>query len=91
MRKQLELLGLSYVDLFLIHWPAAVTKDENGNVIMDKIPVSKTWGDFENLKELGLTKSIGVSNFSIQLLWDLLTYCNVPPAVNEIELHPYLA
>ena len=37
-----------------------------------------------------MTKSIGVSNFNCQLLFDLLSYCEIPPAVNQIELHPYL-
>jgi diketogulonate reductase-like aldo/keto reductase len=44
----------------------------------------------ENLVDKGLTKSIGVSNFNVQLLWDLLSYARIPPAVNEIELHPLL-
>ena len=42
----------------------------------------------ENLVGLGLARSIGVSNFSIQLLADMLTYCKISPAVNQIELHP---
>ena len=44
----------------------------------------------EKLVDLGLTKSIGVSNFNVQLLWDMLTYCRIKPVVNEVELHPYL-
>ena len=42
----------------------------------------------EALVEKGLTKSIGVSNFNTQLIWDLLTYARIKPVVNQIELHP---
>ena len=45
----------------------------------------------EALVEKGLTRSIGVSNFGVQTLWDLLSYAKIPPAVNQIELHPLLA
>ena len=40
--------------------------------------------------KIGLTKSIGVSNCGCQLLMDMMTYCEIPPVVNQIELHPYL-
>lgn len=42
----------------------------------------------ESLVDKGLVKSIGVSNFNVQLLWDMTTYARIMPAVNEIELHP---
>jgi len=42
----------------------------------------------EEVVELGMAKSIGVSNFNVQLLWDMLTYCKIKPVVNQIELHP---
>ena len=37
----------------------------------------------------GLVKSIGISNFNVQLTWDLLTYARIKPVASEIELHPY--
>ena len=43
----------------------------------------------ESLVDKGLVKSIGVSNFNAQLLWDMMSYCKIKPVVNEIELHPY--
>ena len=43
----------------------------------------------EELVDQGLVKSIGISNFNVQAIWDLLTYCRIKPVVNEIELHPY--
>lgn len=48
----------------------------------------KIWAQMESLVEKGLVKSIGVSNFNVQLLWDMLSYAKIPPAVNEVELHP---
>jgi diketogulonate reductase-like aldo/keto reductase len=42
----------------------------------------------ESLVDKGLVKSIGVSNFSVQLIWDMLSYARIPPTCNEIELHP---
>lgn len=48
----------------------------------------KTWAQMEALVDQGLVKSIGVSNFNIQLLWDMLTYARIKPVVNEVELHP---
>ena len=52
------------------------------------IPIHKVWPEMESLLEKGYTKNIGVSNFSVQSLWDLLSYCKVKPVVNQIELHP---
>lgn len=44
----------------------------------------------EGLVDAGLVKNIGVSNFSLQLLYDVMTYARIKPAVNQIEMHPYL-
>jgi len=49
----------------------------------------KIWAQMEALVDKGLVKSIGVSNFNVQAMWDLLTYCRIKPVVNEVELHPY--
>jgi len=46
------------------------------------------WPQLEALVEKGLTRSIGVSNFNTQSIWDLLTYAKIKPAVNQIELNP---
>lgn len=55
------------------------------------IPVHKVWPQLEALVEQGLVRSIGVSNFGVQSLWDLLSYCKVKSAVNEVEIHPLYA
>lgn len=48
----------------------------------------KIWEQMEALVDKGLVKSIGVSNFSVQILWDMLSYAKIKPVVNEVELHP---
>ena len=51
-------------------------------------PLHKLWPELEALVDKGYTKSIGVSNFNTQLIWDLLTYARIKPVVNQIELNP---
>ncbi|MDO7907543.1 aldo/keto reductase [Paenibacillus sp. JX-17] len=71
-------LGLDVVDLYLIHWPG---KDK----------YIETWKAFERLYEEGSVRAIGVSNFHVHHLQNLLGNSNVVPAVNQVELHPRLA
>ncbi|TNV76708.1 hypothetical protein FGO68_gene6488 [Halteria grandinella] len=91
-RRSLEKLGLEWVDLYLLHWPVAVRTimQEDGSEKYEKInlPVHKIWPQLEALVDLGLAKSIGVSNFNVQSLWDLQSYARTPPAANEVEIHP---
>ncbi|XP_071947660.1 aldo-keto reductase family 1 member B1-like [Antedon mediterranea] len=98
-QDSLELLGLDYVDLYLIHWPMAYKrgdvmfpKDDNGKFLYaEEIPFTDTWKALEELVSKGLCKSIGVSNFNQQQIEQILAMPNkVPVAVNQIELHPYL-
>lgn len=79
--KSLENLGISHFDLYVVHWPVNL----NG-----KFDVKKLWTQMESLVELKKAKSIGVSNFGIKNLTALLSICKIKPAVNQIELHPYL-
>ena len=55
-----------------------------------KIPVKETWLKMEMLVDLGLTKSIGVSNYNVENLFNILSICEIKPVVNEVEFHPYL-
>lgn len=73
----LEKLGLDYIDLYLIHWPV------EGKFV-------DTWKKFEEIYKSGKVKAIGVSNFLPRHLDELLKAATVTPAVNQIELHPYL-
>jgi len=58
--------------------------------VFEPVPVQQTWQGMEELVDLGLAKAIGISNFSCVLTRDLLSYCRIKPAVNQVELHPYL-
>ena len=74
-------LATDYVDLFLIHWPLPTRYD--GDYV-------STWRTLEEFKADGRARSIGVSNFQVAHLERLAAEAGVVPAVNQIELHPYL-
>ena len=77
----LEALGSDYVDLFLIHWPLPTLYD--GDFV-------STWLTLEEFYRQGRARSIGVSNFQEPHLRRLVQESEVVPAVNQIEVHPYL-
>jgi diketogulonate reductase-like aldo/keto reductase len=73
----LQRLGLEYVDLYLIHWPVAGKRLDS-------------WRALERLHAEGRARAIGVSNYLVPHLRELLADAKVVPAVNQIELHPFL-
>ncbi len=77
LQESLKNLGVDYVDLYLIHSPFDVD-------------VAQVWLVMEEMVSLGLTKSIGVSNFRIQDLEKVLAVAKIKPFLNQIEYHPYL-
>ncbi|TFC29789.1 aldo/keto reductase [Cryobacterium sp. TMT2-18-3] len=77
--QTLETLGFDYLDLFLIHWPLPAVGD-----------FVETWKALEEMHASGRVKTIGVSNFQPQHLRRLLDETGTVPAVNQIEVHPYL-
>ena len=77
--RSLEKLGFDYVDLYLIHWP-----------LPSKDLYLETWETFIELQQEGLAKEIGVSNFKQDHLERIIEATGVTPAVNQIELHPYM-
>ncbi|KAF7312873.1 Aldo-keto reductase [Mycena kentingensis (nom. inval.)] len=79
VQESLANLGVSYLDLYLIHSPRLATPD---------IPTA--WKEMEDIQAAGLVKSIGVSNFGVQDLAILLASAKVKPAANQILLHPYV-
>jgi 2,5-diketo-D-gluconate reductase A len=77
----LKALGFDYVDLFLIHWPLPTLY--GGDFV-------STWQVMEEFYRSGQARSIGVSNFQVPHLRRLAAETEVVPAVNQIEVHPYL-
>ena len=75
--RSLQLLQTDYVDLYLVHWPVAGKYKE-------------TWRALEKLYKEGKAKAIGVSNFQIHHLQDLMATAEIKPMVNQVEMHPYL-
>jgi 2,5-diketo-D-gluconate reductase A len=74
-------LGFDYVDLFLIHWPLPTLYD--GDYV-------STWRTLEEFQQDGRARSIGLSNFQVEHMERLAAESDTVPAVNQIELHPYL-
>jgi 2,5-diketo-D-gluconate reductase A len=79
LATSLEKLGLDHVDLYLIHWPGT-----------DTAAYLESWQALEELRSEGLTRSIGVSNFLPGQLERIIELGGTVPAVNQVELHPFL-
>lgn len=75
--RSLQRLGLEYVDLYLVHWPV-------------RAHLEGTWRAMESLLAEGLTRAIGVCNFLPHQLDALLKIAEVPPAIDQVEFHPWL-
>ncbi|KAJ9647927.1 hypothetical protein H2199_001703 [Coniosporium tulheliwenetii] len=102
-KAQNEAWGLGYIDLFLIHFPCALEyidpevrrypawwMDDEGTVKPAKVPIRETWESMEQFVDDGIARSIGVSNFQAQMLYDIMTYAKHPISALQIEHHPYL-
>ncbi|XP_069356731.1 uncharacterized protein [Maniola hyperantus] len=86
LKDSLQKLGLDYVDLYLIHFPVAVKEDFS----FDDVDYLETWRGMEEARALGLTRSIGVSNFNASQVDRIITNSRVWPAVNQVEVNPTL-
>lgn len=105
--RTLRDLGLDHLELYLVHFPIALeyvppeTRYPPGwffdpdaarpAMRAARVPLADTWGAMEDLVQAGLVRSIGVCNYGVSLLRDLLALARVRPAVLQVELHPYLA
>lgn len=96
LKKSLQDLQMDYLDLYLIHWPVALKKGtgypENANdfIALEEVPIIETWRGMEDARTDGLAKHIGVSNFSLAKLVNLIPEAKFKPEANQVELHPYL-
>jgi diketogulonate reductase-like aldo/keto reductase len=100
IRASLARLKLDYVDLYLIHWPASYVpqpdgylfpKGPDGKALLEHIDILDTWAAMEQLVEKGLTKHIGVSNFSIEMLerLEISPKVKIQPFANQVEQSIY--
>jgi diketogulonate reductase-like aldo/keto reductase len=98
-KRTLKNLGLSYLDLYLIHWPVGFEYDgdntfpkhENGSMKYDTAThFTDTWKAMEELVKRGYVRSIGLSNFNASQVAEISAIATTQPAVNQVESHPYL-
>lgn len=75
--RSLEQLDLEYIDLYLVHWPVTGLRNE-------------TWKAMEKIANSGKCRAIGVSNYTVRHLKELLKFAEIIPAVNQVEFSPYL-
>ncbi|KAM5557053.1 non-functional NADPH-dependent codeinone reductase 2 [Rosa sericea] len=92
LRQTLKTMGMDHLDMYLVHWPVklkpwafdAIPKEDH----FEELDIETTWAGMEKCLDLGLCRSIGVSNFSSKKIEQLLEFASVPPAVNQVEMHP---
>lgn len=106
IERTLRDLKVDYLDLYLVHFPISLKyvpieeryppgwffdpTASQPKMETESVRISETWGAMERLVEAGLTRHIGVSNFGVSLIRDLLSYANIRPSVLQVESHPYL-
>lgn len=95
LEASLDRLKLDYLDLYLIHWPIAfksgvlLPESSEDYLPLSQAPLVDTWRAMQQAHRIGLTRAIGVSNFTVRHL-ELLKECDGMPAINQVEMHPLL-
>ncbi|HEX7380852.1 MAG TPA: aldo/keto reductase [Nevskiaceae bacterium] len=96
LEATLRHLQLDHLDLYLMHWPVAMRKGSRMPLKTEdlinprELPFTKTWVAMEACVDAGLARHIGVSNFSARKIKTLLDEARIKPAMDQVELHPYL-
>lgn len=96
LKQTLKDLKLDYLDLWLMHWPIAQKKgtllpnNDDDMISLSQLDLNITYKEMEKAQKQGLSKAIGVSNFGQKNLEHIISECEIIPAVNQIESHPYL-
>ncbi|XP_015602926.1 aldose reductase [Cephus cinctus] len=97
-KESLKNFGFDYIDLYLIHWPMSVAKETGGFFSLDEnnkphpsiVDYLETWKGMEECVKLGLTKSIGLSNFNSVQIDRVLSIAKIKPMMNQVECNPNL-
>ncbi|XP_063043412.1 glyoxal reductase isoform X2 [Engraulis encrasicolus] len=87
-QRSLDQLDLDYIDLFLVHWPG--TQGLRVEDPQNRVNRAQTWEILEDFHSRGLFRAIGVSNYTVRHMEELLASCKVVPAVLQVEFHPRL-
>ncbi len=96
LQESLKRLQLDYLDLYLIHWPVSFVsgvlfpQKPSEYIPPEKSPIVTAWSQMEQAKSERLARHIGVSNFSVKKLKNLVSQATTKPEVNQVELHPLL-
>lgn len=96
LETSLTKLQLDYLDLYLIHWPVALRhgielpRGPEDFIPLSEVPLESTWEAMSNVSEQGLARQVGVSNFSKRMIEQVSVATGHTPALNQVELHPYL-
>ena len=90
VKKSIEDLGCEYLDLVLIHWPQAWIPGTQGDIDTG-VTMQETWSALEALVDGGFIRHLGLSNFGLSQVEDMLSWCKKKPVVHQFETHPLCA